>query len=218
MGQMDFAFDTLRLRVFEASVTPWSDRPSSTLYLAFLKEAGPSQSVGHAIVTDQRTRAMFPSLQWYCEVIEVSIMFRGNGYGQELFLGIEGRLGAKMAAIAVTPEGVQFLTKLNRPTDSLAAVIEQMFAPLLRVPGVESKLHEEARRLSALPAAQNPGHPEFHGDRFHVLITIAPISTLKSIITAKEMPLQQRLASLHQLMETLCPERFEGSNTSTAAT
>ena len=105
---------------------PWPDHSSSTLYLAFLKEAGAMQSVGHAIVTDWRMIAPHPSLQWICEIIERSVMFKGNGYGEELVLGYRRSAWGRMAATAVTPEGVKLLTKLYRPTDSFAATIEQI--------------------------------------------------------------------------------------------
>jgi hypothetical protein len=197
---MDFAFDTRRLRVFEATVTPWPNRPSSILYVAFLREAGPAQSVGHAIVTDQRMKMPVPLMPLYCELVEVSVMSRGNGYGQELFLGIEERLGARMAAVATTPDGKKFLRKLDRPTDSLAQVMETMIAPLLTAPEVEKRLEEEERKLKELPPAQNPGHQDFTGDRFQTLAIIAPFSLAKLIVTMSDVPIQKRQSALELLL------------------
>lgn len=104
MGELTFAFETDRLRVFEAHVTPWVERGSSTVYLAFLKCPGAIQTVAQAIVTDDREKSV-SLMPLYCQLVEVSVMFRGKGYGQELFLAIEGRLGSPMAAAAALQTG-----------------------------------------------------------------------------------------------------------------
>jgi hypothetical protein len=120
MGDMTFVFETERLRVFAASVTPWEGSEPSSVYLAFLRSGGAPQTIAHAVVSDHRgrpTTALFPL---YCNLLEVSAMFRRQKYGKELFLAIEQHLGAQMIAIPATDEGKAFLAALGRPSDPLA--------------------------------------------------------------------------------------------------
>src|SRR4051794_20759112 len=126
MGQLTFAFPTQRLRVFEATVTPWPHGGTHTVYLAFLSSGGAPQTVAQAIVSDWRGAATPMLCPVYCELVEVSSMFRGNRYGEELFLGIEKHLGVKMAATAVTADGRNFLVRLGRQADALAPHLAQI--------------------------------------------------------------------------------------------
>src|SRR5258708_939069 len=120
MGEMTFAFETDRLRVFHATVTPWDSSPPSIIYAAFLKSGGAAQTVTHAVVTDQRGKGSQVLFPLYCELVETAAMFRRQGYGMELFLAIEDKLGSKMEAIAANEQGRAVRTKLSRPRDSLA--------------------------------------------------------------------------------------------------
>jgi len=138
MSEMTFAFPTARLRVFEASVTPWLNGGLHTVYLAFLSSQGAPQTVAQAVVSDWRGTTGPVLCAVYCELVEVSSMFRGSGYGEELFRGIEKHLQTELAATAVTADGRKLLGKLGRNADALAPHLEeiqQLVDGLAAVPG-----------------------------------------------------------------------------------
>lgn len=200
MGETTFAFETKRLRVFEAAVRPWPDRPASTVYLAFHKEPGAAQTVAQAIVTDRRSESPPPPLPLYCELLEVSAMFRGAGFGRELFLELEARLGGRLKATASTPEGEKFLKNLGRETDAFAAQLEPMYARITESSQFRSELEAEQLRVRALPAGENPASPDFQGDGSDSLLRIAPFTLFPATVRSTTVPLSERLDTLERLI------------------
>jgi hypothetical protein len=125
MSQMTAAFNTARLRVFEASVTPWEQTGPRLMFTAFFRDAGPMQTVAHALVWDLRTYP-HPPFRLFCDLMEVSSFFRRIGIAKELYQGIETHLEARMEGVAVTPEGEALLRSLGREIDAFAPVLKEM--------------------------------------------------------------------------------------------
>jgi hypothetical protein len=147
MGELTFSFETKRLRVFEAKVTPWPEQQARLIYVAFLQSGGAAQTVAHAVVADRRHDPDFP-FPLYCELIERSSLFCGERYGQELFLEIEKHLGDTLEADATTEDGKRFLKSLGRVIGSLkekARLTLTVASELARRTGNEQKADELLR-------------------------------------------------------------------------
>lgn len=213
MSNRTKSFTNDRLEVFEETVSSWampgevrkpSDGEPRSKYVASLREDTAQKEVGHAIVWDQRYKdkpIMFPL---YCEWLVVPAEERKKGYGKELFLGIEKELDAAMAAVAINHEGEMLLTSLDRPIDSFSEAVEAMFEPMLKRPEVQARLQAESKALQMLQASQIPALPGDDGDMLQRFTAVAPWTMLRQIITAKKMPLDQRVQMLDLLTATLC--------------
>ncbi len=129
MGEMSFAFETQRMRVFEATVTPWPGS-EQIIFVAFFRNRTAPQTVAHAVVTDERGKTPSGLFPLYCELLEVSSFFRRKGYGTELLLKLEEHLGDAIASTGVTREGELFLNALGRPTDPFAPYLTNFQAQL----------------------------------------------------------------------------------------
>lgn len=198
---MQFSFESNRLRVFSSAVSPWPDRPESKVYLAFYKTPGAAQTVAHAIVTDMPGLADFCSVTYYCEIIEVSDMFRGQGYGRELFLAIEESLGAQMAAVAVTEQGRRMLERMGRPTDSIAASLRAKFSVLTESPHFQNTLEGEKDRFGDLASDAPISLLVADESALQQQISRAPCSTLRTLIETSGIPLEIRIKGLNHILE-----------------
>lgn len=153
MNEMLLAFTTERLRVFAARVTPWLGSAQRVVYLAFFQTPGAAQTVGHAIVSDQRGVSPPVPLPLYCELLEVSAMFRRQRYGTELFQGIEKHIEGKLEGHAATTEGKAFLISLGRETDQLAQALVS-FRPYLDALLADAQQKENAPAVEVLTGCQ----------------------------------------------------------------
>lgn len=115
MGGISLVFETARLRVFGSIVKPWESRAGFQLYVAFLKEMGTSQTVAHALVTDERENKNDSSAaKARLEYLEVSDAFRRQKYGTEVIQGIETHLGCELTTSPASPQGTALWKKLGR--------------------------------------------------------------------------------------------------------
>lgn len=126
--------ETERLRLTQTTVTSWIEdgvfrTPTGSeprvKFTARLKTD--DSEVGHAIVWDQRHKEQPILFRLYCQWMEVTPGCQQQGYGQELYEGIERYLGGEqMEAIAVTEAGKALLRKMNRPIDALSRHLTQL--------------------------------------------------------------------------------------------
>lgn len=125
------AFETERLSVYRTTVTSWTedggtrtptDGEPRTLFTACLKGDATQTVVADAVVWDQRHKEQPILFRLYCEWMEVPPGHQPNGFGQELYEGVEREQydGEHMDAIAVTDAGRALLRKMGRPVDALA--------------------------------------------------------------------------------------------------
>lgn len=106
---MQHAFDTARLRVFIAEVTPTDHNCEKTLFIAFRTD-------------EDRPMVAATMLCWNCPAIggwcvdwhEVSSEHRRQGIGTEFRTGIEKWLGVKLISDAGSEDGEKFLEAIGR--------------------------------------------------------------------------------------------------------
>lgn len=200
---MTFAFESDRLRVLTAAFRPWPNKSDSTVFLAFQKTPGAVQTVVQLILTDSRLSAQPPWDIVYCELVEVSALFRGAGYGGELFRAVEQFLGCEMVSTAVTPDGEKLLRSLGRPVDGFGEIIRSACAPIFQSPRFQAICEGELTSLSATATSLNLPVAEFIKTKLPEVMSIAPLYVLQTVVSNRQATREARWNMVEQLLPLL---------------
>lgn len=77
-----------------------------------------------------------------------------------------------------------------------------MFNTVLQSHQFQTRIQEEERRIQLLPAAENPTHAGFQGDKLRTMMKLAPSMTLKELIKMQAVPLCDRIKIMEELVES----------------
>lgn len=115
-GPFAAAFDTARLRVFRIDVVPTPHNEGRCTFIAFRTDEDRPLVCATAVVWETakygKMNIHAPSIGWV-DWIEVTSLYRKQGFGRELLEGIEKHLGGELEISGATPEGEAFCDAIS---------------------------------------------------------------------------------------------------------